>query len=64
MSGSSTYIGGLKKYLDSIGKGDLLQLPEENSKSQQLAPNYGESPLASTVRTNMLSGGIARMLGE
>jgi hypothetical protein len=33
-------------------------------KSQQLAANYGDSPLASTVRTNMLSGGIARMLGE
>ena len=33
-------------------------------KSQQLAAVYGDSPLASTVRTNMLSGGIARMLGE
>jgi hypothetical protein len=33
-------------------------------KSQQLTANYGDSPLASTVRTNMLSGGIARMLGE
>jgi hypothetical protein len=57
MSGSSTYIGGLRNYLDSIGKGNLLQLSEENFKSQQLAPNYGDSPLASTVRTNMLSGG-------
>jgi hypothetical protein len=33
-------------------------------KSQQLAANYGDSPLASTVRTSMFRGGIARMLGE
>ena len=33
-------------------------------KSQQLAANYGDSPLSSAVRTTMFSGGIARMLGE
>ena len=35
MTGSSSQAGNLKKYLESIGKGDLLQFPEQNLMSQE-----------------------------
>jgi hypothetical protein len=47
MSGSSTYIGGLTNYLDSIGKSDLLQLPEPQTSSLQKQQPF--SPLAATA---------------
>ena len=47
MSGSSTYIGGLRNYLDSIGKSDLLQLPEPQTASLQKQKPL--SPLAATA---------------
>jgi len=35
MRGSSSGASNLKKYLESIGKGDLLQFPEQNLMSQE-----------------------------
>ena len=65
MFGDTASAGAFRNYLKSTGftppSGSGLGQPLE---PQQLAPNYGDSPLASTVRTTMFRGGIARMLGE
>ena len=41
MSGSGSYASDFKKYLDSIGKGDLIQFPDQGIMTQELAKVAG-----------------------
>ena len=54
MSGSSTYIGGLKNYLDSIGKSDLFGGYNQKPLTQTL----GSSPMSMAMRNMAANGGI------
>ena len=38
MSGSGSYASNFKKYLDSIGKGDLIQFPDQGIAQQETGP--------------------------
>ena len=60
--GDTASAAAFRNYLKSIG----VETPDNEPQlaTQQLAPNYGDSPLASTVRTTMFRGGLAGMLGE
>ena len=48
MMGSSSGAGNLKKYLESIGKGDLLQFPEQNLMSVELQQAENPPPPSGT----------------
>jgi len=75
MSGSGTYFGGLRKYLESIGKGDLLQRNNSGLQTGLLQTSqpgeggkfgiYGQSPLAQSAMANggragFMAGGMGR----
>ena len=72
MSGSGTYFGGLRKYLESIGKGDLLQRnnnvfgnagPLQSLAQGPGAPGQNKFGLAQGGRAGYYMGGQA-MVGE
>jgi len=48
MRGSSSGASNLKKYLESIGKGDLIQFPEQNLMSVELQQAENPPPLSGT----------------